>query len=44
MALDHRIEVHELTPRSRSLEETFMSLTADEVEYHADVPEEVAAR
>jgi ABC-2 type transport system ATP-binding protein len=32
-ALDHRILVHELTPRSRSLEEAFMDLTHSSVEF-----------
>ncbi len=34
VALDHRILVHELTQRSRSLEEAFMDLTHDTVEFH----------
>jgi len=33
VALDHRILVHELTQRSRSLEEAFMDLTHDSVEF-----------
>ena len=33
IALDHRILVHELTQRSRSLEEAFMDLTHDTVEF-----------
>ena len=33
VALDHRILVHELTQRSRSLEEAFMDLTHDAVEF-----------
>jgi ABC-2 type transport system ATP-binding protein len=33
VALDHRILVHELTQRSRSLEEAFMDLTHDTVEF-----------
>ena len=34
----HHIALHELTPRRASLEEAFMELTKDSVEYHADVP------
>ncbi len=39
-AIGHRaavagIELHELTPERGSLEETFMDLTRDAVEYHA---------
>ncbi|MGW6456337.1 ABC transporter ATP-binding protein [Streptomyces sp. NPDC055078] len=33
LALRHRVPLHELTPRSASLEEAFMGLTADSVEY-----------
>jgi len=29
------VVLHELTPVSRSLEDAYMSLTADEVEYHS---------
>jgi len=39
LAAAHHITVHELTPRHASLEEAFMELTRDSVEYHADVPE-----
>jgi ABC-2 type transport system ATP-binding protein len=38
LASAHRITVHELTPRHASLEEAFMELTRDSVDYHADVP------
>jgi ABC-2 type transport system ATP-binding protein len=34
----HHIALHELTPRHASLEEAFMELTRDSVEYHADAP------
>ncbi|AZQ73597.1 MULTISPECIES: ABC transporter ATP-binding protein [Streptomyces] len=35
LAARHRITLHELSPRSASLEEAFMRLTAGSVEYHA---------
>jgi ABC-2 type transport system ATP-binding protein len=35
LAFEHRIMLHELSPRSSSLEEAFMELTADSVEYLA---------
>ncbi|WP_176737410.1 ATP-binding cassette domain-containing protein [Micromonospora citrea] len=35
LALAHGIGLHELTTRTASLEEAFMELTADSVEYHA---------
>jgi ABC-2 type transport system ATP-binding protein len=35
LALDHRILLHEITTRSASLEDAFMELTADSVEYAA---------
>ena len=35
LAAQHRIVLHELTPVSASLEEAFMQLTAESVEYHA---------
>jgi ABC-2 type transport system ATP-binding protein len=35
LALDHRILVHEITTRGASLEDAFMELTADSVEYVA---------
>jgi ABC-2 type transport system ATP-binding protein len=34
----HHIALHELTPRHASLEEAFMELTKDSIEYHADAP------
>ena len=34
-AARHGIALHELTPVRASLEEAFMTLTADEVEYHS---------
>jgi len=38
LALEHRILVRELTTRNASLEEAFMELTADSVEYLAGDP------
>jgi ABC-2 type transport system ATP-binding protein len=38
LAFDHRVLVHELTPRIPSLEEAFMELTADSVDYLAGQP------
>jgi ABC-2 type transport system ATP-binding protein len=37
LAFDHGIRLHELSPAQASLEEAFMELTADSVEYHAGV-------
>jgi len=36
--------VHELTPRHASLEEAFMELTQDSVDYHADLPGSYAGK
>jgi ABC-2 type transport system ATP-binding protein len=38
LAMDHRILLHELTTRTASLEQAFMELTADSVEYLAGDP------
>ncbi|MER7110924.1 ABC transporter ATP-binding protein [Streptomyces sp. NPDC000229] len=38
LALDHRIPLHHLDTRSASLEEAFMELTADSVQYAAGEP------
>ena len=38
IALDQRIVLHELTPRQASLEEAFMNMTQDSIEYHARPP------
>ena len=38
IAAANRIVLHELTPRLGSLEEAFIELTADSVEYGADIP------
>jgi ABC-2 type transport system ATP-binding protein len=35
LAARKRIALHELTPMGASLEEAFMQLTSDSVEYHA---------
>ncbi|KUJ64474.1 hypothetical protein ACZ90_57995 [Streptomyces albus subsp. albus] len=35
LAAEHRITLHELSPQRASLEEAFMRLTAESVEYHA---------
>ena len=35
LAAAHGIALHELTPQKASLEEAFMELTSDSVEYHA---------
>ena len=37
IAFDHNLRLHELTPQRASLEEAFMELTRDDVEYHAEV-------
>jgi len=37
-ALAERVAVHELTPRHASLEEAFMDLTNDAVEFHGGTP------
>ena len=39
LAREHAISVHELTPRHASLEEAYMELTHDSVEYRADLPD-----
>jgi ABC-2 type transport system ATP-binding protein len=41
LAAAHHITVHELTPRHASLEEAFMELTRDSVDYHAGVAEQI---
>jgi ABC-2 type transport system ATP-binding protein len=37
LAAAHGIALHELSPQAASLEEAFMELTQDSVEYHADI-------
>ncbi|WP_324786240.1 ATP-binding cassette domain-containing protein [Streptomyces sp. H51] len=43
LAARHEITLHELSPRQASLEEAFMRLTAESVEYHAHTGPEPAA-
>jgi len=43
VAFDNQIRVHELSPIQASLEQAFMELTKDSVEYHAAVPAGKAA-
>ncbi|WP_069815223.1 ABC transporter ATP-binding protein [Streptomyces sp. TP-A0874] len=44
LAAEHRLVLHELSPQKASLEEAFMQLTAQSVEYHArSAPAERAA-
>ena len=38
LAFDNGIRLHELSPLQASLEQAFMELTKDSVEYHAAVP------
>ena len=38
VAFDNAIRLHELAPLQASLEQAFMELTRDAVEYHAAVP------
>jgi ABC-2 type transport system ATP-binding protein len=42
LAFDHGIRVHELAPLQASLEQAFMELTRDSVEFHAAVPASAA--
>jgi ABC-2 type transport system ATP-binding protein len=43
VAFAHGIVLHELSPRSASLEEAYMTLTQDAVEYRSDVTTTAAA-
>jgi ABC-2 type transport system ATP-binding protein len=43
LAAEHDLRLHELTPRQASLEEAFMELTREDLEYRATLGEEVAA-
>jgi len=43
LAAQHQLILHELSPQRASLEEAFMRLTAESVEYHAGVPGTPAA-
>ncbi|WP_405543723.1 ATP-binding cassette domain-containing protein [Streptomyces goshikiensis] len=38
LAAQHQIVLHELSPQRASLEEAFMRMTADSIEYHAHAP------
>ncbi len=38
LAYEHRLRLHELAPAQASLEEAFMGLTADSVEFRAGIP------
>ena len=38
VAFEHGIRIHELAPRLASLEEAFMEMTKDDVEYRAVAP------
>jgi ABC-2 type transport system ATP-binding protein len=38
LAFDHRIRLHELAAVQASLEEAFMEMTRDSVEFHVAVP------
>jgi ABC-2 type transport system ATP-binding protein len=39
LAFDHGIRIHELAPHQASLEEAFMEMTKDDVEYRAVSPQ-----
>jgi ABC-2 type transport system ATP-binding protein len=39
IAFAHGVRLHHLAPSRASLEQAFMELTADSVEYHAGLPE-----
>jgi ABC-2 type transport system ATP-binding protein len=41
VAAQHRLILHELTPQRASLEDAYMRLTGDSVEYRTNVPEPV---
>lgn len=43
LAAQHQIVLHELSPQQASLEEAFMQLTAESVEYHAHSDDPLAA-
>ena len=42
LAAEHGLRLHELTPQQASLEEAFMELTREDIEYHASLGQEVA--
>jgi ABC-2 type transport system ATP-binding protein len=43
LAAKHNVVLHELAPQRGSLEEAFMQLTGDSVEYHTDLADDKAA-
>ena len=43
LAAKHNVVLHELAPQRGSLEEAFMQLTGDSVEYHTDIADDQAA-
>ena len=43
LAAANAIVLHELTPQQASLEEAFMELTQEDVEFHASAPEPAGA-
>jgi ABC-2 type transport system ATP-binding protein len=40
LALDHQVVLHQLVTQQASLEEAFMAMTADSVDFHAGAPED----
>jgi len=43
LAAEHNLRLHELTPQQASLEEAFMELTRDDLEFAASLSQEAAA-
>jgi len=43
LAAKHSVVLHELSPQRGSLEEAFMQLTGDSVEYHTEIADDQAA-
>lgn len=41
LAVDNRIALHELSPQRPTLEQTYLDLTKDDVEYHSVNPDEI---
>ncbi len=44
LAAEHRLPLHELTPRAASLEDAYLALTRDDVEYRSEMTTEAATR
>ena len=44
LAAEHRLSLHELTPLRASLEDAYLALTRDEVEYRSEMTTEGATR